>query len=111
MTGVSPTFSPQPAFTYSRVTVRRLGATWWETERAYILSQMEYIKLTDSFTRVGWPAGGGVWVLKTTLEEANLKAVGIIHNASDMEERCRLIEQVGGVFYANVKDCPDLDLP
>jgi hypothetical protein len=93
------------------VTVRQLGATWWRSERAYILSQLEYPTSTDSFIRVGLPAGGGVWVLKTTLDGAEEKGAAIIQNAYGMEEWCRVIEQIGGVFYANAKDCPDLDLP
>lgn len=67
-------------------------------------------ELDARFLRVGWEAGGGVWVLSTTLEEAGGKGAAIIENAFTMEERCRVIEQVGGFFYANPEDCPDLDL-
>jgi hypothetical protein len=93
------------------IIVRQLGATWWDSEHEYNLSWLAYSKPTDSFIRVGWPAGGGVWVLKTTLEGASQKGAAMIQNAYSMEERCRVIEQVGGIFYANPKDCPDLDLP
>jgi hypothetical protein len=34
-----------------------------------------------------------------------------IHNAHDMEERCWWIKKLGGVFYADPKDCHYLDLP
>ncbi|KAK9482459.1 hypothetical protein V1527DRAFT_509761 [Lipomyces starkeyi] len=44
--------------------MRRLGPTWWKSEKIYNLSQLDYPKLTDSFIRVGSPAGGSVWVLK-----------------------------------------------
>jgi hypothetical protein len=64
----------------------------------------------DAFIKVGWPAAGGVWVLKTTKDEASRKGVAIIYNAYNMEERCKAIKQVGGVFYADPKDCLDLDL-
>lgn len=90
--------------------MRRLGAVWWKSEEAYVLSQLEYTKLTDSFIRVGWPAGGGVWVLKTTEKGASEKGAAVIQNAYDMEERCRVLEQTGGAFYANPEDCPYLDL-
>lgn len=66
---------------------------------------------TDSFLKVGWPAGGGVWVLKTTVGVADEKGAAIILNAYSMEERCKAIEQLGRVYYADAKDCPDLDLP
>ena len=35
----------------------------------------------------------------------------MLFNAYTMDERCNIIEQLGGTFYANPKDCPDLDLP
>lgn len=94
----------------SIIAVRRLGAIWWESEGAYGISLLEYPKLTDSFIRVGWPAGGGVWVLKTTLKGADEKGAAMVENAYNMEERCRVLEQIGGVFYANPKDCPHLHL-
>lgn len=72
----------------------------------YNLSQLEYPDLTDSFIRAGWSVGGSLWVLKTTL-----KGAAISHNAYDMEERCRVLEQIGDVFHAKPKDCPHLDLP
>lgn len=49
-------------------------------------------------------------MLKTTKDEASRKGVAIIYNAYNMEERCKAIKQVGGVFYADPKDCLDLDL-
>jgi hypothetical protein len=83
------------------VIVSQLGATWWRSEKASNLTQLEYPKLTDSFIRVGWPAGGGLWVLKTTLGGAGDKGVAMIPTTYSIEERCRVIEQVGGVFYAD----------
>jgi hypothetical protein len=59
----------------------------------------------------GWPAGGGVWMLLTSETYARLKGTAIIHNALNMEERCKAIEKLGGRFYENPRDCPFLDLP
>ena len=59
----------------------------------------------------GWPAGGGVWILSEDGEIAGKKHAGMLFNAYTMDERCNIIEQLGGTFYANPKDCPDLDLP
>ena len=73
----------------------RIGARWPKVPQSYIL--------------VGWPAGGGIWVFDAT--EPYGKGAGIIHNAYSMEERCKVIERLGGTFYENPKDCPDLDLP
>ncbi|RHZ44748.1 hypothetical protein CDV55_100713 [Aspergillus turcosus] len=92
--------------------MRRLGATWWRRESDEFLQHgLEYPKGTDGYLPVGWPAGGGVWVLHTTLGNASNIGAARIHNAYDMEERCRVIEMLGGVFYADPKDCPYLDLP
>ncbi|OJJ80193.1 uncharacterized protein ASPGLDRAFT_135305, partial [Aspergillus glaucus CBS 516.65] len=92
--------------------MRRLGATWWKNGKRVDLLRRELngLKDSDEYIRVGWPAGGGVWVLHTIFEEATKKGVGLIHNAYNMEERCKVIEQIGGIFYADPKDCPCLDL-
>ncbi|KAJ6014733.1 hypothetical protein N7540_009324 [Penicillium herquei] len=92
--------------------MRRLGATWWRTAADEFLEHGLYPpESTDSYLQVGWPAAGGVWVLQTTLDNAGHIGAARIHNAHDMEERCRWIEKLGGVFYTDPKDCPYLDLP
>jgi hypothetical protein len=76
------------------IIVRQLGARWWETEDDYRANRYKphYMEVI-----AGWPEGGGVWVFKTS--DVN------------MEERCKAIEQLGGVFFEDPRDCPDLDLP
>lgn len=37
------------------------------------------------------------------------KEAGVLFNAYNMEERCRVIEQLGGTFYADPKDCVELN--
>ena len=60
---------------------------------------------------MGWTDnGGGTWILSTTRKEAIRKGIGRVKNAFNMEERCRVIESLGGVFYADANDCADLDL-
>lgn len=51
------------------------------------------------------------FVFKASAAKEAIRGAAIIHNAYTMEERCKAIEQVGGVFFENPKDCPDLDLP
>lgn len=58
----------------------------------------------------GWPDEGGVWVLVATNTVDGRKGAGMLFNAYSMEERCIWIEKLGGTFYADPKDCPDLDL-
>ncbi|AEO63869.1 uncharacterized protein THITE_2027417, partial [Thermothielavioides terrestris NRRL 8126] len=63
----------------------------------------------NSFLRTGWPPTGGVWVLYLTEGEAVKTNAGIIFKAYSMEERCQVIEQLGGTIYANPEDCLELD--
>ncbi|KAK4121289.1 hypothetical protein N657DRAFT_665577 [Parathielavia appendiculata] len=93
--------------------MRQLGADWWESEAAWYLDQLEVRQagvVGERFLGTGWPVGGGVWVLSTDELIAAEKHAGMLFNAYTMEERCRVIEQLGGTFYANPKDCPDLNL-
>ncbi|OJJ73305.1 hypothetical protein ASPBRDRAFT_121978 [Aspergillus brasiliensis CBS 101740] len=93
--------------------MRRLGATWFETvhdefESMYLRTPQD----TDPWVRFGWPedGSGGVWVLNTTYGQASDMGTAIIYNANNMEERCDLIQRLGGIFYADPSDCPYLDL-
>ncbi|KXX78445.1 hypothetical protein MMYC01_201423 [Madurella mycetomatis] len=93
--------------------MRQLGAKWWRSEHAWFADRRKvspYGRIWESFLATGWPAGGGVWVLSEDKEVAGRKGAGRLFNARTMEERCKIIEQLGGTFYANPKDCPDLDL-
>ena len=91
--------------------MRQLGARWFENEIRYgfYAHSPEYFDMNMKY--VGWPAGGGVWVLFISRARARMKGTGVIHNAFNMEERCKAIEQLEGRFYENPKDCPFLDLP
>ncbi|KAL6876787.1 hypothetical protein J3F83DRAFT_727094 [Trichoderma novae-zelandiae] len=96
--------------------MRQLGAIWWENEEEWFMRKLsEPYKPASSrarrYIKVGWPAGGGVWVLDIKEDDAITRGAGIIYNAHDMEERCRMIEQLGGVFYKNPKDWLDVELP
>jgi hypothetical protein len=92
--------------------VRQLGAQWWESELAWAesLREVRADLPEEEFIAAGWPAGGGVWVLSGDIEAACGKHAGMLFNAYTMEERCNMIEKLGGTFYANPQDCPDLDL-
>jgi hypothetical protein len=59
---------------------------------------------------VEWPSGGGVWVIKTTFEDAGDRGLGRIGNAYSMDERCEIMKDLGGTFYAEPKKCPHLNL-
>jgi hypothetical protein len=99
--------------------VRMLGATWYETGFALereILHQKLSVpdrKKSDNtpYIKTGWPSNGkGVWVLHTTQGQASQPGAARIYNARDMDERCRVIESIGGVYYS-VPRQSGLDLP
>lgn len=89
-----------------------LGARWYKS--AHALGQEWFEEMisiprlnTDSmpYIKTGWPSNGkGVWVLNTTQSRAAELGAGRIYNARDMEERCRIIESIGGVYYSDLKD-------
>ncbi|SPQ20159.1 7912be00-275d-404e-8c3a-a7ac945b45cc [Thermothielavioides terrestris] len=93
--------------------MRKLGARWWKTEDEYFdKGAIDYPPvpgIPGRFFRVGWPAGGGVWVLNMSERDAVEKQAGVLFSAYNMEERCRVIEQLGGTFYADPEDCPELN--
>ncbi|KAF9251868.1 hypothetical protein DTO013E5_1109 [Penicillium roqueforti] len=93
--------------------MRYLSPTWWPTELAWLESGMSGMldERSNNYVRVGWTSDGGAWVWKTTKEGASKKGGAMLQNARTMEERCLVIERLGGTFYANPKYCPFLDLP
>ncbi|KAJ5888354.1 hypothetical protein N7495_008395 [Penicillium taxi] len=93
--------------------MRRLGATWWKNDHEEDYDELfgHYEKKWEKkYTRIGWPTGGGVWAWQTTQMEAAKQGGGKLLSARTMDERCKLIEMLGGVFFADPKDCPYLDL-
>ncbi|KAK3388677.1 hypothetical protein B0T20DRAFT_364476 [Sordaria brevicollis] len=63
-------------------------------------------------TLFGWPkTGGGVWVLKLAPKEVQaLGGIERLRNEDnvDMGTQSKLIEELGGRFYADPMDCPKL---
>ncbi|KAI3581820.1 hypothetical protein IWW34DRAFT_729591 [Fusarium oxysporum f. sp. albedinis] len=92
--------------------MRQLGAKWFRNPDHQLRAgeKLRNGEPDAPLLFVGWPAGGGVWVIHTTLSQSARKGLGRIGNAFTMEERCKMVEQLGGRFYADPKDCPHLDL-
>ncbi|KAM7198762.1 hypothetical protein V8F20_006077 [Naviculisporaceae sp. PSN 640] len=63
----------------------------------------------DDIHFFGVTSEGGLWVLAIDELGGWEKGVGRIENAANMEDKCKEIEKLGGVFYANPRDCPLLD--
>lgn len=96
--------------------MRHLGPTWWESEDACFHSQIslwpeEYDERQNNYIRAVWTPAGEVWGWQTTRDEAVEKGGAKLQNSSTMEERCELIEKLGGGFYGDPNACPYLDLP
>ena len=95
-----------------------LGASWYKSadalseewfERKISVPRLDTGNL--SYIKTGWPSSGnGVWILNTTRSRAAELGAGRIYNARDIDERCRIIESIGGVYYADPKDL-GLDMP
>ena len=91
--------------------MRKLGATWWESEYDFEMKRVfEGSTSSERVLVVGWPSGGGVWVFNATRSHAMRRGIGKLANAYNMEERCRVIKDLRGAFYANPGNCPDLSL-
>lgn len=60
------------------------------------------------YIKVGWTSNGGVCVWKTTGMHARGRGGAQLQNARTMQERCMIIEKLGGIFYPDPKDCPFL---
>lgn len=91
--------------------MRKLGAHWWPDQDAEAFDSLEGEYRTNRVVKAfGWPADGGVWALKMPEMDSYMKGMSRIRNAFSMEERCRQIEKLGGVFYSDPAKCPDLKL-
>ncbi|KAL2844077.1 hypothetical protein BJY01DRAFT_248322 [Aspergillus pseudoustus] len=75
-------------------------------------------KTESLYVKVGWPSTGGLWVLEFSdwrFEEVVDDDVewegnehghesGLVVLAKDMDERCDILERLGGKFYAKLED-------
>ncbi|CAI0646025.1 unnamed protein product [Colletotrichum noveboracense] len=90
--------------------MRMLGAECWKDDEAFAVHEaFEGDKsYREDVLIAGYPAAGGVWVLQAKPAAAAQAGVGRIKNARDMEERCRLIEKLGGTFHDDLKKATPL---
>jgi hypothetical protein len=100
--------------------LQKVGAKLWRDFDDYIDAMHGARRKTkEEATRLvlGWPEGGGVYVLKVeglkddqtgAWTEGWVGGLGSIQNAYTMKERCQAIEKLGGVFYDNPRDCEDI---
>lgn len=112
----------------------RLGATWWDSEaRRRFVRNLEYgdeeafeeveadetlapTRLERGWVRVAWPSHtpGAVCVLmcekiimgRTGKEKLRPKNHGLVLLARTMDERCTLLQRLGGTMYASIDEVP-----
>ncbi|MCJ1255345.1 hypothetical protein MMC24_003161 [Lignoscripta atroalba] len=94
--------------------LRKIGAKWWRHEADENEVQFDYWSATSKQKQelvFGWPREGGVWVLVFADGRKLPEGFGRIHMAFTMEERCQVIKEYGGTFFANPEDCKHLKDP
>ncbi|KAI1199902.1 hypothetical protein F5X97DRAFT_295067 [Nemania serpens] len=94
--------------------MRRLGA-WWLFSSVH---EYHMISFGDSgllhrkiMVIAAWPQNGqGVWVVTMHRVEASEQGLARLWNASNMDERCEVVEKLGGRFYDDPALCPALTI-
>ncbi|KAL4951611.1 hypothetical protein BDW69DRAFT_186245, partial [Aspergillus filifer] len=108
-----------------------LGATWYDSKARFKLlaaaaengraardkfltEQVPAVTRTESlWVRVGWPSTGGLWVVEfgdprfeelidpCSGQETWVSDSALVSLAMDMDQRCQILERLGGKFYAH----------
>jgi len=95
--------------------LKMLGAAYWPEEDMDYYWQYGQFGFKGTGQRkktealFGWVGSGmeGVWVLERDKVQVKKEIVGLVENAVTMEERCKVIEILGGTFFKDPRDCPD----
>lgn len=96
--------------------LRMYGASFWELPPRWPehINWCETIDACVEPTKkvgleVGFPASGGVWTLDTSRgwDRLHPKSFGL-HNALTMDERCEVIQDLGGHFCEDTQACPEM---
>ncbi|KAH8879533.1 hypothetical protein GQ53DRAFT_589654, partial [Thozetella sp. PMI_491] len=112
-TGRAATQADEDAFCAQ---LRAYGASFWELPPQWpkhvnwctpLYACVDPTKMVS--LEVGFPANGGVWMLNTSQGWEGLppKRFGL-RNALTMDERCRVIEDLGGHFCEDIGACPQM---
>ena len=109
---------------YHCLRMRRCGAFALRSEVDIIQEETAWKRWPEYL--FGWPASGGVWVLRDDPAEdlrvnlvpdfamidqmhcLFLLAYKAIMQQSGMNELCRILEEAGGQFYPSIEDCPEV---
>jgi hypothetical protein len=89
--------------------LRQIGATWWTSGAEWLnalLGEGDTTKMAK-IVETGWPSSGqDVWVLEY-LEHNQEMRVGasLLNPALNMDERCKIIQGLGGTLYPGPDAC------
>ena len=84
--------------------LRKTGAKCWEDEESFIEVSLGARDSREEERELvlGWPsqdAGGGVWVLMYSTQDAIPRDIGRVNLAMDMDEKCAVMKEFGATFY------------
>lgn len=91
--------------------MRQLGAKWWEESGQEYSIEQSLKDCPDGPIEIdtGWPSvGDGVWVLRTKRKECD-RSRAALRQCKTMDERATLIKELGGTFYRDSEECPELN--
>ncbi|KAE8449309.1 hypothetical protein EG329_008210 [Mollisiaceae sp. DMI_Dod_QoI] len=89
--------------------LRKIGGKWWSSfddhEFTTLMAGRGMYPDEIETLFLGWPADGGVWILRYESWRLVNWTLGPIFHALTMEERCKAIEICGGTFFEDPEDC------
>ena len=92
--------------------MRRLGASWWESEEEWVDVQLGVRERTEMEEKVlgfGWPADGvGVWVSRFGSEKEVPDDFGRLRLAVNMDERVQVMKEYGATFCEDAREVQEL---
>lgn len=94
--------------------MRMLGA--WHFLSVHEYRMMQFLDATEDglskrrLVVAAWPEEGGAWVLAKTVREAGKVGFAVFQNVFSMKEKVDAVRKLGGTFYQEPEDCPDLRL-
>ena len=93
----------------------QIGATWWAGKGEWldaVLGEGDTAKMANR-VETGWPSSGrGVWVLEYPKNDREMRmGASLLNCCLNMDERCKMIQELGGIFYSDADACETLRPP
>jgi hypothetical protein len=90
----------------------QIGATWRSSKAEWsdaLIGEGDTAKMAK-IVEVGWPSSGrGVWVLEYLEDDREMsRGASLLNLCLNMDERCKIIQELGGTFYSDADTCTAL---